>query len=90
MGEISELHSQALKEKKRQVKDLESDIRFCEDMIHKERLRTSKLKQELSTASNHYDELYQKALLYIDRNPNDLEKINELVSMLDGEHRKEI
>ena len=52
MGEISELHSQALKQKHRQVKDLEFDLRFCEDMIHKEKLRSNKLKQELSEASN--------------------------------------
>lgn len=90
IGEISELHSQALKKKHRKVKDLESDIRFCEDMIHKERLRTSKLKQELSTASSQYDELYHKVKSFIEKNPNDAAKILEVTAMLDEEHRKEI
>jgi hypothetical protein len=52
MGEISELHTQSLKERKKKVQSLESDLRFCEDVIHKERLRGAKLKKELSTASS--------------------------------------
>jgi len=59
-------------------------------MIHKEKLRSNKLKQELSEASNQYDELYKKVKSYIDRNQNDITRITELVAMLDDEHKKEI
>ncbi len=75
MGEISELHTQSLKERKRKVQSLESDLRFCEDVIHKERLRATKLKKELSTASSKYDDLIQKVRRFIDKNPNETEKI---------------
>lgn len=57
------------------MQDLEFDLRFCEDMIHKERLHSKKLKHELSTASNRYDELYLKAKQYILNNPNEKAKI---------------
>ena len=44
MGEISELHQQALKQKRQKVKEIEFDLRFCEEMIHKERLQSKTLK----------------------------------------------
>ena len=89
MGEISELHTQSLKERKKKVQSLESDLRFCEDVIHKERLRGAKLKKELSTASSQYDSLLQKVRKFIAKNPNETVKIQQLISMLDEEHRKE-
>ena len=89
MGEISELHTQSLKERKKKVQSLESDLRFCEDVIHKERLRGEKLKKELSTASFQYDDLLQKVRRYIAKNPSETEKIQQLISMLDEEHQKE-
>lgn len=89
MGEISELHTQSLKERKKKVQSLESDLRFCEDVIHKERLRGAKLKKELSTASSQYDSLLQKVRRFIAKNPNETVKIQQLISMLDEEHRKE-
>jgi len=90
MGEISELHAQTLKQKHREVKNLEFDLRFCEDMIHKERLQGTKLKKELTNVSNQYDELYSKAKNYIEKNPDQITKIHQLVSMLDEEHKTEI
>lgn len=75
MGEISELHTQSLKERKRKVQRLELDLRFCEDVIHKERLRASKLKKELSTASTQYDNLLQKVRRYIAKHPTETAKI---------------
>ena len=90
MGEISELHSQALKQKRQKVQEIEFDLRFCEEMIHKERLQSKQLKTQLSNSSNKYEQLYRQAKSYILSHHKEKEKITELMAMLDKEHRQEI
>lgn len=91
MGEMSELHSQALKEQKAMQTEMDYELRFCQEMIQKERIAGKKLKVELNNVTKQYEQHYARAKQFIEQNATTKrDKCLELLSLLDDEHRIEL
>ena len=61
MGDMSEFHNQKIKKLK--IKDVQDqdEVRFYEEMLHKERVSCRQNKEELTKVSNQFDKLYLQA-----------------------------
>ena len=91
MGEMSELHTQALKEQRKKQSEMEYELKFCQEMIQKEKIANKKLKLELTSVQKEYDENFLRAKQYIEQNATTKkQKCQQLLSMLDDEHRIEL
>lgn len=70
---------------------MEYELRFCQEMIQKERITGKKLKLELGQVTKQYDAHFHQAKLFVEQNAcTKREKCLELIQMLDDEHRVEL
>ena len=85
---MSEFHNMAIRDNKAKDVVNEDEIRFYEEMLHKERVVGKQARQELAKVSGTFDKLFLQAQEYIKQNPNDTAKVDQLLSLFDQEHRE--
>ena len=82
LGDMSEMHQKAIKEKKLEVDEEEREKIFLKEQIQKVKLESRKIKLKLQKVSEEYDELYTQAQDFL-QTCDDKDKVQELLKILE-------
>lgn len=87
LGDVTQYHERALKHSKNKNKDRESDQKFFENMILRERVARKKMKEAINKETTEADLLFQQALEFMEKCPDKTKK-EELLAMMPDDKRR--
>jgi hypothetical protein len=89
LGDITQYHERAIKHKEHQNRNRETDQKFLENMILRERVARKKLKEAITKETMEQDLLFAQALEFMEKCP-DVDKKRELLAMMSEDKRKQL